>query len=290
MTLVIPYIFQAGTKAKAQEVNDNFTAIVTEVNSLTSDILENASDITTLNNTKADINGNTANRFSVANPVNPNDAVNKQTLISLTGYGLFGLQVTKSDGTHISCTAGATWDTTQTKILSFSSAQAVAFTTGATNTKYYVYIIGTADGLQTQLFISSSSDNPPLPEGYTLYKQLASLQTMYDSGDIDYIVDSTGYNPSLIQIAGSPSWGDAQAKSSGTTYLAETTGWVFGWRQAAFAGSFTCTYKGETGTITLPPNGNTQGWVYMFTFNVPRTATWSASSVNGLTWVPSIGG
>lgn len=290
MTITVPYIFQAGTKAKAQEVNDNFTAIVTEVNSLSSDILENATDITTLRNTKADLNGNTNNRFSVANPVNPNDAVNKQTLISLTGYGLFGLQVTKSDETHISCTAGATWDTTQTKILSFSSTQAMAFTTGAINTTYYVYIIGTSDGLQTQLFISSSSNNPPLPEGYTLYKQLASLQTMYDSGDIDYIVDSTGYNPSLIQIAGSPSWGDAQAKSSSTTYLAETTGWVFGYRQAAFTGSFTCTYKGETGTISLPANPNTQGWVYMFTFNVPRTATWRANSVNGLTWVPSIGG
>lgn len=290
MTITVPYIFQAGTKAKAQEVNDNFTAIVTEVNSLSSDILENATDITTLRNTKADLNGNTANRFAVANPVNSNDAVNKQTLISLTGYGLFGLQVTKSDAIHISCTAGATWDTTQTKILSFSSTQAVAFTTGAINTTYYVYIIGTADGLQTQLFISSSSDNPPLPEGYTLYKQLASLQTMYNSGNIDYIVDSTGYNPSLIQIAGSPSWGDAQGRSGNTTYYADTSGWVFGWRAAALAGSFTCTYKGRTGTISLPANGNMQGWVYMFTFNVPRTATWRANTINGLTWVPSIGG
>lgn len=290
MTITVPYIFQAGTKAKAQEVNDNFTAIVTEVNSLSSDILENATDITTLRNTKADINGSTANRFSVANPVNPNDAVNKQTLISLTGYGLFGLQVTKSDETHISCTAGATWDTTQTKILSFSSTQAVAFTTGATNTTYYVYIIGTADGLQTQLFISSSSDNPPLPEGYTLYKQLASLQTMYNSGDIDYVVDSSGYNPSLIQIAGSPKWGSAQSRSSNTTYYADTSGWVFGWRQAAFAGSFSCTYRGASNTISLPANGNMQGWIYMFTFNVPRTATWRTTTVNGLTWVPSIGG
>ena len=290
MTITIPYIFQAGTKAKAQEVNDNFTTLAVEVNSLSSDILTNATDITTLRNTKADVNGNTANRFSVANPVNSNDAVNKQTLINLTGYGLFGLQVTKSDETHISCTAGATWDTTQTKILSFSSTQSVSFTTGATNTRYYVYIIGTADGLQTQLFISSSSDNPPLPESYTLYKQLASFQTMYNNGNIDYVVDSTGYNPSLIQIAGSPSWGDAQGRSAGTTYLADKSGWVFGWRQAAFAGSFTCTYKGRTGTISLPANGGAQGWVYMFTFNVPRTATWRASTVNGLTWVPSIGG
>lgn len=290
MTLVIPYIFKAGEKAKAQEVNDNFTAIVTEVNSLSSDVLENASDITTLNNTKADINGNTANRFSVANPVNSSDAVNKQTLISLTGYGLFGLKVTKSDGTHISCTAGATWDTTQTKILSFSSTQAIAFTTGATNTKYYVYIIGTSDGLQTQLFISSSSDNPPLPEGYTLYKQLASLQTMYNSGNIDYIVDSSGYNPSLLQIASSPNWGKGSDRAQATNYTAQTSGWVFGWRSAAIDGWFYCTYKGVVETIYLPKNPNAQGFCYMFTFNVPRGAIWYITHANGLRWVPSIGG
>lgn len=290
MTITVPYIFQAGTKAKAQEVNDNFTAIVTEVNSLSSDILENATDITTLRNTKADLNGNTNNRFSVANPVNSNDAVNKQTLISLTGYGLFGLQVTKSDETHISCTAGATWDTTQTKILSFSSTQAVAFTTGATNTTYYVYIIGTSDGLQTQLFISSSSDNPPLPEGYTLYKQLASLQTMYNSGNIDYIVDSTGYNPSLIQVAGSPDWGKGSGRAQGTYYTESTSGWIFGWRSAATNAWFSCTYRGATNTINLPANPNTQGWAFGFTFNVPRTATWYISNAASITWVPSIGG
>lgn len=224
MTITIPYIFQAGTKAKAQEVNDNFTAIVTEVNSLSSDILENATDITTLRNTKADLNGNTSNRFSVANPVNSSDAVNKQTLISITGYGVFGLQLSKADETHITCTAGATWDSTQSKILGFNEEQSIEFSTGSSNTTYYVYIIGTADGLQTDLFVSTSSNNPPLPEGYTLFKQLGVLQTEKDSGDINYVNNNGEFNQTLVLTK--LNYNSTVSCSANTTYTADSNGFI----------------------------------------------------------------
>lgn len=228
MTITIPYIFQAGTKAKAQEVNDNFTAIVTEVNSLSSDILENATDITTLRNTKADLNGNTNNRFSVANPVNSGDAVNKQTLVNITGYGVFGLQLSKADETHITCTAGATWDSTQSKILGFNEEQSIEFSTGSSNTTYYVYIIGTADGLQTDLFVSTSSNNPPLPEGYTLFKQLGVLQTEEDSGDIYYVNNNGEFNQTLVLANYLPklNYSGTIGRSANTTYTASSNGFV----------------------------------------------------------------
>lgn len=292
MTITVPYIFQAGTKAKAQEVNDNFTAIVTEVNSLSSDILKNATDITTLRNTKADLNGNTNNRFSVANPVNSNDAVNKQTLISLTGGGVFGLQVTKSDETHISCTAGATWDTTKNKILSFSADEAIEFSTGSINTTYYVYIIGTADGLQTDLFVSSSSDNPPLPESFTLFKKLAYLQTEFDSGNIDYVVQEGGFNYSLATTNVMPSFGNVQIYSQGTEYLAENDGWMYFERASGTYGSVVVTYRENTFTIPLGANPNTQGWLTTFTMGIPKGAKWRVNGriSNGIYFLPCIGG
>lgn len=226
MTITIPYIFQAGTKAKAQEVNDNFTAVAVEVNSLSSNILANATDITTLRNTKADLNGNTANRFSVANPVNSGDAVNKQTLISITGYGVFGLQLSKADETHITCTTGATWDSTQSRILGFNEEQSIEFSTGSANTTYYVYIIGTADGLQTDLFVSTSSNNPPLPESYTLFKQLGVLQTEEDSGDIYYVNNNGEFNQILVLANYLPklNYNGTKGVSVNTTHTASSNG------------------------------------------------------------------
>lgn len=237
MTITIPYIFKAGTKAKAQEVNDNFTAIVTEVNNLSSDILENATDITTLRNTKADLNGNTNNRFSVANPVNSGDAVNKQTLISITGYGVFGLQLSKADETHITCTAGATWDSTQSKVLGFNEEQSIEFSTGSANTTYYVYIIGTADGLQTDLFVSTSSNNPPLPEGYTLFKQLGVLQTEEDSGDIYYVNNNGEFNQTLVLANYLPKLNYNGTISVGvnTTHTASSNGFIIASVSSSYA-------------------------------------------------------
>lgn len=229
MTFTVPYIFQAGTKARAQEVNDNFTSLSVEINSLESDILTNTSDITVLKNTKADLNGNTSNRFSVADPINSNDAVNKQTLIKITGEGVFGLRLSKADETHITCTAGATWDSTKTRILGLSTEQSIEFSTGSINTTYYVYIIGTSDGSQTDVIISSESDNPPLPSSYTLFKQLGVLQTEEDSGDIYYVNNNGEFNQTLVlQNYISKLLYTSGGKTVNTTHTAETNGYIIG--------------------------------------------------------------
>ena len=56
---VVPNTFVPGTKAKAQEVNENFTAVQNELNQ------------------KAEKNGNSTQTFSVANATENNHAVNK---------------------------------------------------------------------------------------------------------------------------------------------------------------------------------------------------------------------
>lgn len=178
MTLSIPYSFTAGTLAKSQEVNADFQAVQTEVNSIESDVASALIDISSLQNGKASVNGSASNTFSVADPVNNTDAVNKRYFSSLTKYSLFGLVINKADDEYISCTAGACYDSTGTKILQFAEDTSASEYPYNANATYYVYIIGTsAGGTNTTLLISQASDNPGMPSGYSLFRILGGFVT-----------------------------------------------------------------------------------------------------------------
>lgn len=82
MSIVKPFTFVAGTKAKAGEVNDNFDVLYTQVNSNISELAQINIDIDNIGLNKADVNGNSTQRFSVADAVNNTDAVNKQYMLT----------------------------------------------------------------------------------------------------------------------------------------------------------------------------------------------------------------
>lgn len=181
MTLSIPYSFTAGTKAKAQEVNADFQAVQTEVNLIGSDLITAQTNITTLQNGKASVNGDAQNTFSVADPINQTDAVNKRYLSNLTKYDLFGLYIYKISGEvydNIACTAGACFDSNGTKVLRFDQDVSLEEQQWSSSSTYYVYIVGTsAAGTNTKLHVSMDSGSPSLPSGYTLYRQLGGFTT-----------------------------------------------------------------------------------------------------------------
>lgn len=81
MSIVKPFTFIAGTKAKAGEVNDNFDVLYTQVNANISELAQINIDIDNIGLNKADVNGNSTQRFSVADAVNNTDAVNKQYML-----------------------------------------------------------------------------------------------------------------------------------------------------------------------------------------------------------------
>jgi hypothetical protein len=81
MSIVKPFTFVSGTKAKAGEVNDNFDVLYTQVNANISELAQINIDIDNIGLNKADINGNSTQRFSVADAVNNTDAVNKQYML-----------------------------------------------------------------------------------------------------------------------------------------------------------------------------------------------------------------
>ena len=87
MAITKPFTFVAGTKARANEVNQNFDVLYSEVNSIDSTLTSIDVDIQSLQDDKASINGNASQRFQVAPGVNSYDAVNMSQLKSNTPTG-----------------------------------------------------------------------------------------------------------------------------------------------------------------------------------------------------------
>ena len=81
MSIVKPYTFVAGNKARANEVNEDFDVLYQQVNANITNIANVEGDIQTLSSTKANVNGASTQRFAVADPVSSGDAVNKRYLL-----------------------------------------------------------------------------------------------------------------------------------------------------------------------------------------------------------------
>ena len=183
MPLDIPYTFIAGTKAKASEVNSNFQAVKTITDQNEVNIAQAEIDITTLQTTKADLNGAIENRFEVADPNGNYDAVNLQTFERLTANTrdyISGFVLSKYSNDTISATPGSCYDSTYEYIFTSDSALQVSQSNLGANATYYVYITGGPDA-DNELVISSSDTTPELPVGATLFRRLGSFKTNSNS-------------------------------------------------------------------------------------------------------------
>lgn len=206
MSIVKPYTFTAGTKARANEVNANFDTLYSQVNLNISDILTNSNEIDNLENNKAEVNGSSTQRFAVADATSSSDAINKQTLekaiTPLFGY-INGLEITKDSGSPndtIIVDIGSCYDSTSSKVLVLDASVSKQNANQGANTTYYVYIIGTSTGNTTDILISSTDVEPTLPTGYTLYRLIGNYTTNSDSNIniITCLSNSITYNSSQI--------------------------------------------------------------------------------------------
>lgn len=183
MSIAKPFTFVANTYAKASEVNANFDTVYSQVNSNISAISQNAVDIENLENNKADINGNTAQRFAVADAITDGDAINKRTLRASIANSIdyiSGFTITKdsdSPNNTIIVSDGSCYNSTKTVVLNKTNSSTKTNDNQAANATYYVYIIGNATGSQVDILISESGVTPALPSGYTLYRQIGSYTT-----------------------------------------------------------------------------------------------------------------
>lgn len=96
MAITKPFTFTAGTKARANEVNQNFDVLYSEVNAIDSSLTNINVEIQSLGEDKANINGNASQRFQVASGINAYDAVNVSQLNKMTPTGSIIMLLTQS--------------------------------------------------------------------------------------------------------------------------------------------------------------------------------------------------
>lgn len=195
MAITKPYTFVAGTKAKAVEVNTDFDILYEESNRLDTEILNVKLDVQDIGISKADINGNATQRFQLANPENSYDGVNKNylenSIANIKDY-ISGYVITKDTDNSIIVSAGSCYDSTFTTIINSTGNITKQNSTQSPSTTYYVYMISDNDGYNVDILIAQEAITPPLPSGYTLFRQIGSYTT--DSDSKIYIIKSYGNN------------------------------------------------------------------------------------------------
>lgn len=234
MSIAKPFTFVAGQKARANEVNADFDTLYSQVNINIADIAQINRDVDSIEANKADINGNSTQRFAVANPVNTTDAVNKQTLSkSITNVldlinGLIIEKDTNSPNDTILVNPGSCYDSTKQVILELTNITSKQNINQGANTTYYVYIIGNETGSSIDIIISNSSVEPTLPTGYTKFRNIGSFTTDSDNS-IDKIYNysiSLLTNPSYIIDWCMPDY-TAGINIASLPYTAPTSGFVY---------------------------------------------------------------
>lgn len=259
MSIVKPYTFVAGNKARANEVNANFDLLFQQVNANITEITQNALDIEELDSNKANINGSSTQRFAVADPVSNGDAVNKQTMFSYITNTLDyinGLTISKDSGNPndtILVSPGSAYNSTHSIVLNLTTSTTKTNTTQAANATYYVYIIGDSSGTSIDILISSESIEPSLPSGYTLYRLIGYYTT--DSNSNIYQIFN---NSNSDKLTTSQSFG-----SNG--YCKFSNGLIIQWGRETGMGS-------TTKTITLPTPFTTDNYNISGSTNYHQTA------------------
>lgn len=189
MVWEIPYTFRAGTKARANEVNENFTSAKQFVDALEIQASTNEINITNLENNKADLNGSNAQRFQVADPTTSFDAMNLQTFEdkTLNSRGVIdGFKLSKFNNNTINATAGNCYDATYKYMISSSTSLQESAETMGGNATYYVYVCADEQTSSNELVFSLSPTTPELPQDFDYFRRLGYFTTDTD-GNIDQV-------------------------------------------------------------------------------------------------------
>lgn len=192
MVWIIPNTFIAGTKAKANEVNENFTSAKQFMDNLETEQATNTADILQLEQNKADLNGSFEQRFQVADATNSFDAINKQTLLNLvknTQEVIKGFVLSKFNNNTVSATAGSCYDSTFVYMITSATSLSKTQSNLGNNAKYYVYVCADKDTGSCELVISLSNTTPELPAGYEYFRQLGYFTTD-GSGNISQVLNN----------------------------------------------------------------------------------------------------
>lgn len=182
MSIVKPWNFEAGKKARANEVNDDFDLLYSQVNTNISAIEQNSTDIDNLDLNKANIDGDSTKVFNVADATSNTNAINKQTMMRSIGNiidYINGLTIevdTNSPTDTILVNPGSCYDSTHREVLVLNNITSKQNLNQGASTTYYVYIV--KNNSTTEIVLSQSS----IGEGITgLFRQIGYYTTNGDS-------------------------------------------------------------------------------------------------------------
>lgn len=218
----VTYEFRVGQKAQAGQVNKNFKDCINGINQNASDIAQNSSDISSLQSSKANKNGSSSERFSVANPTSQYEAVNKSYLenaITPVLDYINGLIITKSSNTQIAISAGSCYDSTQKEILALSSSYTASYSgTLSASTTYDVFIRKSKSTSSVDCAILAHEDDGLASDYY--YRKIGEVVTNSNA----YISITNSYSNSGKNFF--TDYSNGITKTIGTTYTAEANGWL----------------------------------------------------------------
>jgi len=242
MSITKPFTFVSGTYAKSAEVNADFDAAYSQINTNISNITKNANEITNLDNTKANINGNASEVFNVANPTASSHAMNKQTFFNLTSnmkYFIAGYVISVDSGSPndtIIVSEGSCYDSAYQVMLTKNVATTKQNSSQTASATYYVYVIGNSAGSSMDILISTSSSSPGLPTGYTVYRQIGYYTTNSSSkiSQVHYYGHSAeeDVSPGRYKDYRNINWASGVSVTfpqSGNKYTAPYDGVYIGW-------------------------------------------------------------
>ena len=206
MAITKPYTFQAGTKARASEVNQDFDILYSEVNRIGTEIINIDIDIQNMAESKADINGNAGQVFKMADAVDSYDGVNKNVLensiANIKDY-ISGFIISKDTDTSIIVSSGSCYDSTYSVVINSTGNITKTNTIQGAGTRY-VHVISDNTGRQVDILISSQSINPALPSGYTKYRLIGNFTTNSSNQitSISYFGNNNNQNKNTNYITG----------------------------------------------------------------------------------------
>lgn len=295
--------FVAGTKAKAQEVNYNFSTVKSFADALEISITAMQNSIAQLETTKANTNGDYRVRFSVADALNNFDAVNLQTMNSRTANSIqviSGLGITKVGDNTILVASGSAYETTYKYVLTLSTSVSKTNSSQGASTTYYVYIIGT-ESLSTDVFITPNSVDPPLPTDYIYYRRIGryttnarnQIENIYNEQLNQYANTDTllNQNTNLISSGIGPNFSRGFAIGSG--WVASSSGWLAIRTSSSADSSTYCYINGQLIYSNIQSRGDrragfmqTCGMVYI---SKGQTFSVGDNGFQGCTFYPVIG-
>lgn len=256
MPFNIPYTFQAGTKAKANEVNENFLAVKQFVDILEDNEATNEINIADLQTNKANVNGNPEQRFQCSDATASHDAVNLGTLIEYvdnTREVIRGYELSLFNTTTIQATPGSCYDSTFEYMILSNINLTVQTSSLAAETTYYVYVCADSDTKTNQLVYSTNNTTPSLPVGYEYYRRIGTFVTD-DEGAISgvYSGDQSPDSQNSVGFIGA----SYQTLGANSTTVAEKNSWLYYQFPAGHDSSGYVTLDGTT-VISM---GNPSNW------------------------------